>query len=195
MARGRSGHAGPVGETIEGYIRPNRMEVRKIQDADRRDRLSARVAAQRHGHAAALCLKARQCGHIARRVRGDKLRPRDCPAYQRRRFARRRAGGGGPIIETTDRAAARELMSMKAYIDCLIPRGGKGLIRTVIENSTIPVMEHGDGNCHVYVDGKADLDMAGDIVFNAKVQNPSVCNAAETLLVSEQIAADFFQNM
>ena len=99
------------------------------------------------------------------------------------------------IIETTDRSAAMELMKMKQYIDCLIPRGGKGLIQTVVENSTIPVIEHGDGNCHMYVDASADLKMAQDLAFNAKVQNPSVCNAMETLLVSEQIAAEFLPTM
>ncbi len=99
--------------------------------------------------------------------------------------------GAVQIIETTDREAARELMTMKQYIDCLIPRGGKGLVRTVVENSAIPVIWHLDGNCHVYVDGAADLEMAEEITFNAKVQNPSVCNAAETLLVSEHIAREF----
>jgi glutamate-5-semialdehyde dehydrogenase len=69
------------------------------------------------------------------------------------------------------------------------------LIQTVVENSTIPVIEHGDGNCHVYVDGAADLKMAAEIAFNAKVQNPSVCNAAETLLVSEQVACEFLPTM
>ncbi len=99
--------------------------------------------------------------------------------------------GAVQIIETTDRTAAHELMKMKSYIDCLIPRGGKGLIRTVVENSTIPVIEHGDGNCHTYVDGAADLTMAEEIAFNAKTQYCSVCNAMETLLVSEQIAREF----
>jgi glutamate-5-semialdehyde dehydrogenase len=99
--------------------------------------------------------------------------------------------GAVQIIETTDRAAALELMRMKQYIDCLIPRGGKGLIQTVIENSTIPVIEHLDGNCHVYVDAAADLAMAEEIAFNAKCQYAAVCNAMETLLVSEQIAARF----
>jgi len=84
-----------------------------------------------------------------------------------------------------------ELMKMKPYIDCLIPRGGKGLVQTVVENSTIPVIWHLDGNCHVYVDAAAKLDMASDVAFNSKVQNPGLCNAMETLLVSEQIAAEF----
>ncbi len=95
------------------------------------------------------------------------------------------------IIEDTSREAATELMKMNGYIDLLIPRGGKGLIRSVVENATVPVVETAAGNCHVYVDGAADLDMALKIVLNAKVQRPSVCNAAETLLVDSKIADRF----
>ena len=95
------------------------------------------------------------------------------------------------IVEDTSRETAAELMKMNGYIDLLIPRGGKGLIKTVVENATVPVVETAAGNCHVYVDGAADLDMALDIVLNAKVQQPSVCNAAETLLVDRKIAGKF----
>lgn len=95
------------------------------------------------------------------------------------------------IVEDTSRETAAELMKMNGYIDLLIPRGGKGLIKTVVENATVPVVETAAGNCHVYVDGAADLDMALDIVLNAKVQRPSVCNAAETLLVDRKIAGKF----
>ena len=95
------------------------------------------------------------------------------------------------IIEDTSRETATELMKMNGYIDLLIPRGGKGLIKSVVENATVPVVETAAGNCHVYVDKDADLDMALNIVMNAKVQRPSVCNAAETLLVDRQIADKF----
>lgn len=95
------------------------------------------------------------------------------------------------IIEDTSRETATELMKMNGYIDLLIPRGGKGLIKSVVENATVPVVETAAGNCHVYVDKDADLDMALKIVMNAKVQRPSVCNAAETLLVDKQIADKF----
>lgn len=95
------------------------------------------------------------------------------------------------IIEDTSRETAAELMKMNGYIDVLIPRGGKGLIRSVVENATVPVIETAAGNCHVYVDETADLDMALKIVMNAKVQRPSVCNAAETLLINEKIADKF----
>ncbi|MBQ8300870.1 MAG: glutamate-5-semialdehyde dehydrogenase [Clostridia bacterium] len=95
------------------------------------------------------------------------------------------------IIEDTSRETATQLMKMNGYVDLLIPRGGKGLIRSVVENATVPVVETAAGNCHVYVDGDADLDMAVKIVMNAKVQRPSVCNAAETLLVDSKIADKF----
>lgn len=95
------------------------------------------------------------------------------------------------IIEDTSRETATALMRMNGYIDMLIPRGGKGLIRSVVENATVPVVETAAGNCHVYVDEFADLDMATKIVLNAKVQRPSVCNAAETLLIDGKIADRF----
>lgn len=95
------------------------------------------------------------------------------------------------ILEDTSRESATALMKMNGYIDMLIPRGGKGLIKSVVENATVPVVETAAGNCHIYVDEYADTDMAADIVMNAKVQRPSVCNAAETLLIDEKIAERF----
>ena len=95
------------------------------------------------------------------------------------------------VIEDTSRETATELMRMNGYVDMLIPRGGKGLIKSVVENATVPVVETAAGNCHVYVDAAADFDMAVKFVMNAKVQRPSVCNAAETLLVDEKIADEF----
>lgn len=95
------------------------------------------------------------------------------------------------IIEDTSRETATQLMKMNGYVDLLIPRGGKGLIRSVVENATVPVVETAAGNCHVYVDADADIDMAVKIVLNAKVQRPSVCNAAETLLIDKKIADKF----
>ena len=95
------------------------------------------------------------------------------------------------LIEDTSRETTRELMRLNRYIDVLIPRGGAGLIKTVVENSTIPVIETGTGNCHVYVDASADLMMALDIVFNSKTQRIGVCNACESLLVHRKIAVEF----
>lgn len=92
------------------------------------------------------------------------------------------------IIESTDRDTTVELMKMKGYIDVLIPRGSKSLIKSVTDNATVPVIETGAGNCHIYVDQNADIDIALDVIYNAKTSRPSVCNAAETLLVHQEIA-------
>ncbi len=99
--------------------------------------------------------------------------------------------GSIQLIENPDREVAVQLMKLNEYLDVLIPRGGAGLIRTVVQNSTVPVIETGVGNCHVYVDSAADLLMAEEIIINAKCQRPAVCNAAETLLVHEKVASDF----
>ena len=95
------------------------------------------------------------------------------------------------LVESTDRESASALMQMRGLVDVLIPRGGKGLIRSCVENAKIPVIETGAGNCHVYIDKAADLNMALAVTINAKCQRPSVCNAAETLLLHRDIAADF----
>ena len=95
------------------------------------------------------------------------------------------------MVEDTSRETATEMMRLNGYIDVLIPRGGAGLIQSVVQNSTVPVIETGTGNCHTYVDENADLDMAVRIVINAKTQRPGVCNACESLLVHEAVADKF----
>lgn len=95
------------------------------------------------------------------------------------------------LVTATDRETTRALMRMNAYVDVLIPRGGAGLIRTVVENSTVPVIETGTGNCHIYVDASADLDMAISIIINAKTQRTGVCNACESLVVHRSVAKTF----
>ena len=95
------------------------------------------------------------------------------------------------LVNDTTRESATALMKLRGYIDLLVPRGGAGLIRSVVENAEVPVIETGAGNCHVYIDESADLDMAIKVTLNAKLSRPSVCNAAETLLVHKNIAAQF----
>ncbi len=95
------------------------------------------------------------------------------------------------LVSSTDRESANALMQMRGLVDVLIPRGGKGLIRSCVDNAKVPVIETGAGNCHVYVDRAADLDMALRVTVNAKCQRPSVCNAAETLLLHRDVAAEF----
>lgn len=99
------------------------------------------------------------------------------------------------LVEDTSRESAAEMMALTEYLDVLIPRGGAGLIRSVVDNAKVPVIETGVGNCHIYVDRAADISMALDIVFNAKTSRPSVCNAAEKLLVHKEIAAVFLPAM
>ncbi|MFD1399881.1 glutamate-5-semialdehyde dehydrogenase [Lacticaseibacillus suilingensis] len=95
------------------------------------------------------------------------------------------------LVADPSRALANEMMHLTAYLDVLIPRGGAGLIQAVVNTATVPVIETGAGNCHIYVDQTADLEMAKAIVVNAKVQRPSVCNAAEKLLIHQAVAADY----
>lgn len=99
------------------------------------------------------------------------------------------------FIPVTDRAAINEMLKLEDYIDVVIPRGGEGLIRTVVENSRIPVLKHYKGVCHIFVDRLADMDKAYKICFNSKVQRPGVCNAMETLLVDSAIASEFLPEM
>jgi len=99
--------------------------------------------------------------------------------------------GAIQVVPITERSAALELMKMREYVDVLIPRGGAGLIRAVIENAKVPVIETGTGNCHIYVENDADLDKAIKIIINAKCQRPGTCNAAEKLLVHKDIAQEF----
>lgn len=99
------------------------------------------------------------------------------------------------LVEDTSRETATELMRANEYLDVLIPRGGGGLIHSVIENATVPVIQTGEGNCHVYVDRFADIDMAVDITDNAKTQRPSVCNAIENVLVHKNIADGFLKKL
>ena len=95
------------------------------------------------------------------------------------------------LVEDVSREAAVEFMQQRGYVDCLIPRGGPSLIRSILDNATVPYVIDGDGNCHVYVDESADLDMATEILANAKMQRPSVCNAAESLVVHAAVADRF----
>ena len=99
--------------------------------------------------------------------------------------------GAIQVVPVTDRSAALELMRMRGYVDALIPRGGAGLIRAVIENAKVPVIETGTGNCHIYIEEDADLDMALKIIINAKCQRPGTCNAAEKVLIHRNVAEKF----
>ena len=185
----------PVGEVTHMWTRPNGLRVGRTRIPlgvigfiyESRPNVTV--------DAAGLCLKsgnavilkggseAIHSNVFLARLLGEALRESDLPekAIQ--------------VIPTTDREAVSVLLTLEDYVDIIIPRGGEGLIRFVTSHSRIPVLKHYKGVCHVYVDASADLTMAGDICFNAKVQRPGVCNSMETMLVHEKIAGGFLPGM
>lgn len=181
----------PVGEVMEEFTRPNGMKIRKIRVPmgvigviyESRPNVTA--------DAFALCFKA---GSAVILKGGSDAINSNIAITQVLRDSLGECGitpDAVQLIATTDRAATRELMTMRQYVDVLIPRGGAGLIRAVVENSKIPVIETGTGNCHVYVDKDADLEMAMKILINAKTQRIGVCNAAESLVVHRAVLGEF----
>lgn len=181
----------PVGEVIEAWTRPNGLNIRKVRVPlgvvaviyEARPNVTSDVAG--------LCLKSGNAAIL--RGSAAALRTNTVVTATLRAAL---AGAGVPedalqLVTDTSRAAARALMRLRGRVDLLIPRGGPSLINEIIENATVPYVIDGEGNCHVYVDGAADIDKAARIVLNAKLSNPSVCNAAEKLLVHEVIAQRF----
>lgn len=182
--------ADPIGEVVSGGVRPNGMRIRRVRVPlgvvgmiyESRPNVTA--------DAAALCLKAGN----AVILRGGKEAIRsNCAILDCMDGAARAAGlpeGSLQLVRDTSRASSVEMMGLTGYLDVLIPRGGAGLIRSVVENSRVPVIETGVGNCHLYLDETADGDMAEAIAVNGKTQRPSVCNALEKLLVHEKAAPE-----
>lgn len=178
----------PVGEVVEGWKRPNGLSIEKVRVPlgvvaviyEARPNVTADVAG--------LCLKSGN----ACVLRGSSIALASNQAIVD--VLTRAAGAQGvpegaiQLIGDADRASALALMQAKGLVDLLVPRGGRALIETIEEHATVPFIIDGDGNCHVYVDRSADPEMARNIVLNAKTQRPSVCNAAETLLVHEELA-------
>jgi len=183
--------ADPVGEISHGWTRPNGLRITKV-------RVPLGVVAIIYENrpnvtsdAFGLCLKAGNAAFL--RGSSGAIRSNLAIAGVLREAL---AKSGLPedalvLVDDTSREAAVEFMRQRDHVDCLIPRGGPSLIRSILDNATVPYVIDGDGNCHVYVDATADLAMAADIVVNAKTQRPSVCNAAETLLVHEAVAGEF----
>ena len=181
----------PVGEVIEGGVRPNGLMVSRVRVPlgvvffiyESRPNVTV--------DAAALCVKSGN----AVILRGGKEAFHSNQAFHKLLASTLEKSGlpanAVQLVETTDRAAVGHFLKRSEFIDVTIPRGGRGLIERVTAEATMPVIKHYDGNCHVYVDRHADLAMAEDIVVNAKCQRPGVCNAAETLLVHAKIATEF----
>ena len=180
----------PVGRLISGGTLDNGLRIERITVPFGVIGIIYEARPNVTGDAAALCFKAGS----ACILRGGSEAIHSNTAIvkaMRRGLTRVQANPDAVLlVEDTSRETARELMRLNQYLDLLIPRGGAGLIRSVVDNATVPVIETGVGNCHVYVEKTADIEMAANIVFNAKTSRPSVCNAMETLLVDEQIAAE-----
>jgi glutamate-5-semialdehyde dehydrogenase len=183
--------ADPVGEIVDGWTRPNGLRIARV-------RVPLGVVAIVYENrpnvtsdAAGLCIKSGNAAFL-RGSSGAIESNKAIAAVLREGVAK----AGLPedaviLVEDTSYDAAIEFMQLRESIDCLIPRGGPSLIKAVLEHATVPYVIDGDGNCHVYVDESADLDMALSIVVNAKTQRPSVCNAAESLVVHDAVASVF----
>jgi len=181
----------PVGEVLRGSLLPNGLELRQIRVPLGVVGIIYEARPNVTADAAGLCLKA---GNAVLLRGSSSARSSNEAIVGVLRDAVVTVGLPADAIQLVDastRDSVKELMRARGLVDVLIPRGGADLIRSVVEDSTVPVIETGVGNCHVYVDAAADLSMALAIVLNAKTQRPSVCNAAESLLVHEAVAAEF----
>lgn len=178
----------PIGQVLEGGVRPNGLRIEKVAVPLGVIGIIYEARPNVTADAAALCLKAGN----AVILRGGKEAFRSNQAIAKvMRDAVESAGlprDSIQLVQDTTRASSIEMMGLTGYLDVLIPRGGAGLIRAVVENSHVPVIETGVGNCHEYVDDTADTQMAVDIIYNAKTSRPSVCNAIETVLVHKDAA-------
>lgn len=181
----------PIGEVIGMWKRPNGLQIGKQRVPLGVIGIIYEARPNVTCDAAGLCLKS---GNVVILRGGKEAINSNVAIVKALREGVKEAGLPEDVIqlvENTDREVATEMMKLNQYIDVLIPRGGAGLIQSVVQNATVPVIETGTGNCHVYVDCDADLEMAKNIVINAKTSRPSVCNAEEKLLVNEKIAKEF----
>jgi len=185
----------PVGEVLKMWRRPNGMEVGRMRVPIGLIGIIYESRPNVTADSAALCLKS---GNAVLLRGGSEAVHSNTVIAEVLSKAGSEAGipdGSVSFIENPDRACVMEMLKLNQFIDLIIPRGGEGLIRMVSENSTIPVIKHDKGVCHVYVDCKADPEMAGEICFNAKVQRPGTCNAMETMLVHKDLSSSFLPAM
>lgn len=180
----------PIGSVVEGEVRPNGLEIRRVRVPLGVIGIIFEARPNVTSDAAALCLKAGNA--VILRGGREAIHSNLCVADLMREAVKE---AGLPqdsiqMVEDTSHESANEMMNLTGYLDVLIPRGGRGLIQMVVKNARVPVIETGAGNCHVYVDDSADLDMAANIIYNAKTSRPSVCNAIETILVHEKVAEE-----
>lgn len=185
----------PVGEVIEGYTRPNGMRITKTRVPMGVIGIIFESRPNVTVDAATLCIKS---GNAAILRGGKEAINSNKILMDIMRESVEECGLPGDVIqlvEDTSRESSNQMMKANGYIDVLIPRGGKGLIKVVVENATVPVIETGSGNCHIYIDESADIDMAVSVTNNGKTQRPSVCNALETCLVHRSVADKFLPRL
>ena len=181
----------PIGEVIEMWKRPNGLQIGKQRVAMGVIGIIYEARPNVTCDAAGLCLKT---GNAVILRGGSEAINSNKAIVKILANAIKEAGlpeFSVQLVEDTSRETALEMMKLNEYIDVLIPRGGAGLIQTVVKNATVPVIETGVGNCHIYVDEDCDFDMARDIIINAKTSRPAVCNAAEKMIINENIANEF----
>ena len=181
----------PIGEVVRGYTLPNGLQIRQLRVPMGVVGIFYEARPNVTVDAAGLCLKS---GNVALLRGSSSAAASNAALVDIMREALVLQGIAADAIQLVPgltHDSTKHLMTARGLVDVLIPRGGEALIRNVVENSTVPVIETGVGNCHVYVDKDADLDKALAIVINSKVQRPSVCNAAETLLVHQDVADEF----
>ncbi len=190
-----AGLADPVGEVLDGWVRPNGLHISRVRVPLGVVAIIYESRPNVTSDAAGLCLKSGNAAFL----RGSSTAIHSNLAIAAvLRAAVAKAGlpeDSVIVVDDTSREAAVEFMQQVGLIDCLIPRGGASLIASIKEHATVPFVIDGDGNCHVYVDQAADLDMAESIIVNAKTQRPSVCNAAESLVVHAKVAADLLARL
>lgn len=185
----------PVGEVIHGALRPNGLSISKQRVPLGVIGIIYEARPNVTSDAAGLCIKTGNA--VVLRGGSDAIHSNQAivDVMAKAAYAAGLPEGALQLIADTSREAAAYMMSLNGVIDVLIPRGGAGLIQSVVKNATIPVIETGTGNCHVYIDETADLDMGVEIIHNAKTSRPSVCNAAESLLVHASVAQQFLPLM
>lgn len=183
--------ADPVGERVDGWVRPNGLVVERVRVPLGVVAIIYESRPNVTSDAFGLCLKSANAAFL--RGSSAALQSNIAIAEALREGVVKAGLPADALLLVTDtrHSAATEFMRLRSCIDCLMPRGGPALISSVLANATVPYVIDGDGNCHVYVDAAADLEMATKIVANAKLSRPSVCNAAESLLVHREVAAAF----
>ncbi|RXZ80209.1 glutamate-5-semialdehyde dehydrogenase [Paenibacillaceae bacterium] len=179
----------PVGETLNNFERPNGLKIRQIRVPLGVIGIIYEARPNVTVDAAGLCLKTGNAVVLRGGSAALSSNKRIIEVLQHALSQTAMPANALQLIEDSDRASVNEMLKLNGLLDVIIPRGGASLIRNVVENATVPVIETGAGICHVYVDESAEPAMASDIAFNGKVQRPSVCNSIETLLVHEQFAA------